>query len=87
MSARTCPGPTEGTLRIVDDVALTTGAPTMASFSYWRMVSQKSRDAPCPCRSGKKAKRCSHTWADEPPLVTERFRLSDPVSQEAEKDG
>jgi hypothetical protein len=61
------------TLRIVDDVALTTGAPTRASFRYWRMVSQKSRSAPCPCRSGKKTKYCHHGWADEPPQVVERF--------------
>jgi hypothetical protein len=62
-------------LRIVDDVALTTGAPTMASFSYWRMISQKSRNAPCPCRSGKKAKNCPHGWAQEPPQVPDHFRI------------
>ena len=62
-------------LRIIDDVALTTGAPKRASFKYWRMVSQTSRSAPCPCRSGKKAKYCHHGWADEPPQVVERFRV------------
>jgi hypothetical protein len=65
------------TLQIVDDVALTTGAPTMARFDYRRMVSQKSRSAPCPCRSGQKAKNCPHRWADEPPQVAERFRVGD----------
>jgi SEC-C motif len=55
----------DAALRIVDDVALTTGAPAMASFSYWRMISQRSRNAPCPCRSGKKAKNCLHGWAQQ----------------------
>ncbi len=63
------------TLRIVDDVALTTGAPMMASFKYWRMVSQKSRNSLCPCRSGRKAKNCPHGWAEEPPRVPERFLI------------
>lgn len=63
------------TLRVIDDIALTTGAPTMASFSYWRMVSQKSRNAPCPCRSGKKAKNCPHGWAEEVLQVAERFKI------------
>ena len=63
------------TLRIIDDVALTTGAPTMASFSYWRMVSQKSRNALCPCRSGRKVKNCAHGWAEEPPQVVKRFKV------------
>jgi hypothetical protein len=65
----------DAALRIIDDIALTTGAPTMASFSYWRMVSQKSRNASCPCRSGKKAKNCSHRWAEEPPQVAQRFNI------------
>ena len=63
----------DATLRIIDDIALTTGAPTMASFRYWRMVSQESPDAPCPCRSGREAKNCPHDWAAEPPQITERF--------------
>jgi hypothetical protein len=62
-------------LRIVDDVALTTGAPAMASFTYWRMVSQEARNALCPCRSGRKAKHCRHKWAEEPPRVTDQFRV------------
>jgi hypothetical protein len=65
------------TLRIVDDVALTTEAPTMASFRYWRMVTQKSRNVPCPCRSGKKAKSCRHAWSEPPPQVAERFKIAD----------
>ena len=39
----------DAALRIIDDVALTTGAPTMASFRYWHMVSQKARNALCDC--------------------------------------
>jgi SEC-C motif len=66
-------------LRIVDDIALTTGAPTMASFKYWRMVSQKSRNAPCPCRSGKKAKNCPHAWTQQGPQVPERFSVGSTV--------
>jgi hypothetical protein len=64
------------TLQIIDDVALTTGAPTMANFKYWRMVSQKSRNALCPCRSGRKAKNCQHVWTTEPPRVTEKFKIA-----------
>jgi hypothetical protein len=64
------------TLRIVDDVALTTEAPTMASFRYWRMVTQKSRNVPCPCRSGKKTKNCPHAWTEQSPQVAERFRVA-----------
>jgi hypothetical protein len=30
-------------LRIIDDLALTTHAPGMASFTYWRQISQRAR--------------------------------------------
>jgi hypothetical protein len=63
----------DASLRIVDDVGLTTGAPEIASFNYWRMVSQKSRNALCPCRSGRKAKNCRHGWADDSPKIAEQF--------------
>jgi uncharacterized protein YecA (UPF0149 family) len=64
------------TLRIIDDVALTTGAPKRASFKYWRMVSQGSRNDLCPCRSGKKTKHCSHEWTVEPPQVVDKFGIT-----------
>ena len=57
----------DATLRIIDDVALTTGAPVMASFKYWRMLSQKSRNTLCPCRSGRKVKNCRHGWKEQLP--------------------
>jgi hypothetical protein len=43
-------------LRIVDDIGLTTKAPKMASFSYWRNLTQGHRKTSCPCRSGKAGK-------------------------------
>jgi hypothetical protein len=60
-------------LRIIDDVGLTTKAPTMASFPYWRNMVQRSGSAPCPCRSGRKTKHCLHRWEDAPPIVAARF--------------
>jgi hypothetical protein len=64
-------------LKIIDDVALTTGAPQMASFSYWRNLAQKGQNSLCPCRSGRKVKYCKHRWSDDPPEVAERFGASD----------
>ena len=64
-------------LKIIDDVALTSGAPQMASFSYWRKLAQKGRNSLCPCRSGRQVKHCQHRWSDTPPEVVERFGISD----------
>lgn len=61
------------TLRIIDDVALTTRAPKFATFKYWRMVVSVDRNKPCPCRSGRKAKLCLHRWCDPAPSVSEQF--------------
>ena len=60
-------------LRIIDDVGLTTGAPRMANFEYWRNVIQGQPSSPCPCRSGKKVKDCHHRWTDQVPDVIDRF--------------
>ena len=60
-------------LRVIDDVGLTTRAPTMASFTYWRNIERKSGNQECPCRSGKKAKRCLHRWNDPVPTIADRF--------------
>ena len=42
-------------LKVIDDIGLTTKAPVMASFDYWRNLTAKG-NAICPCRSGRKAK-------------------------------
>ncbi|HEX6330818.1 MAG TPA: hypothetical protein VF129_05960, partial [Actinomycetota bacterium] len=49
-------------LRTIDDLALTTEAPSMARESYWRKLRIPGRNDPCPCRSGHKVKRCPHQW-------------------------
>ena len=60
-------------LRIIDDIGLTTKAPQMASFDYWRNITRKQGNTLCPCRSGRKAKHCLHQWADPTPPVVGRF--------------
>jgi len=65
----------DASLRVVDDIALTTGAPKMASFEYWRKISQRSRSGICPCRSGRKAKNCLHDWSQEAPVIVEHFSI------------
>ncbi len=68
-------------LKIIDDVALTSGAPQVASFSYWRKIAQKGQNSLCPCRSGRKVRHCQHRWSDTPPEVVERFGISDEGEQ------
>jgi hypothetical protein len=63
-------------LRIIDDIGLTTRAPAMASFPYWRNLTHKKGNTLCPCRSGHKAKHCLHLWSDAAPTVTERFDVA-----------
>jgi len=63
----------DGALKIIDDIGLTTKAPKMANFDYWRNVVQKSGSALCPCRSGRKAKHCLHRWTDPTPPVVDSF--------------
>jgi hypothetical protein len=60
-------------LRVIDDVALTTGAPDIASFTYWRNIRQKGRNSSCPCRSGRLVKRCSHDWVTAAPPFVSKF--------------
>jgi hypothetical protein len=62
-------------LRLVDDVGLTTEAPSMASFDYWRNVVSQRGSASCPCRSGRNAKDCLHRWTDPAPTIVEQFRV------------
>jgi hypothetical protein len=62
-------------LKVIDDIGLTTKAPLMASFAYWRnlVAKREARNASCPCRSGRKVRRCLHRWTDPAPSVVERF--------------
>jgi hypothetical protein len=60
-------------LRIVDDVGLTSEAAALADFHYWRALRPAERNEECPCRSGKKAKRCHHGWKMPAPRITESF--------------
>jgi hypothetical protein len=62
-------------LSVIDDVGLTTKAPIMASFGYWRNLTRSQGSAICPCRSGRKAKHCLHRWTDPAPTVAERFDI------------
>lgn len=63
----------EATLRTVDDVALTTGAPRIARHPYWRNLRVPGRNHLCPCRSGMKVKRCKHDWGDPAPVFPSTF--------------
>jgi hypothetical protein len=63
----------DAALHVIDDVALTTGAPRFARQPYWRNVTRPSPYEPCPCRSGKKAKRCVHEWGLEGPAMERPF--------------
>jgi hypothetical protein len=60
-------------LRVVDDIALTTRAPRMAAFSYWRNVDVTTPKQLCPCRSGQLARKCPHHWGDPAPTICEKF--------------
>ena len=63
----------DGALRLVDDVGLTTNAPAMATFPYWRNLTRKYGSRSCPCRSGLKANQCLHRWSDPVPEIANRF--------------
>ena len=63
-------------LRLIDDIGLTTGGPQLANFSYWRKITPGKPNQRCPCRSGKKSKKCRHDWKTDPPTLAERFNLS-----------
>jgi hypothetical protein len=66
----------DAALRVADDVGLTTGAPALSRDSYWRNVRLPERNDPCPCRSGRKGKRCRHVWGDMAPGIPDRFELA-----------
>lgn len=48
----------DDTLRVLDDVALTTKAPRIATYEYWRNTTVIDAQGHCPCRSGKRGYRC-----------------------------
>lgn len=58
-SARALLASLDDALRVLDDVALTTRAAEIATFDYWRNAAVRDTQAECPCRSGKRAYRCS----------------------------
>jgi hypothetical protein len=66
----------DAALRVVDDVGLTTGAPALSRDSYWRNLRSPERNDPCPCRSGRKGKRCRHVWGDLAPSIPDRLELT-----------
>ena len=61
------------TLRIVDDVALTTDCPSACREPYWRKLVRPAPYDPCPCRSGKKGKWCQHRWGSKAPDLPPPF--------------
>ena len=60
-------------LRTIDDVALTTHAPTVSRNRYWRSIEAGGRNERCPCRSGRKVKQCHHEWGDPAPAFPADF--------------
>jgi hypothetical protein len=55
-------------LRIVDDFGLTTAAPNLTKYTYWRGFQPVARNSQCPCGCGK-FKRNVHRWGEPaPPL-------------------
>lgn len=60
-------------LAMIDDIGLTTGAPAMADFPYWRNLSPTARNESCACGSGKKTKNCIHSWGAPTPPMPEEF--------------
>jgi hypothetical protein len=64
----------DGVLRVLDDVSLTCRVADYSKFASWRLLrAPEQRNQPCPCRSGKKTKACSHSWttpAPEMPTLT-----------------
>lgn len=63
----------DSALRTIDDLGLTTGAPAIAREPYWRNLTARRKDEPCPCRSGRNARDCRHKWGDPAPPYPSRF--------------
>jgi hypothetical protein len=60
-------------LRIIDDIGLTTGAPKMATFNYWRQLQVTTKKQLCPCRSGFTYEKCHHRWRESSPSIGSSF--------------
>lgn len=62
-------------LRILDDVCLTVNVADLGGPDSWRVLRVSSRNDPCPCRSGRKAKLCHHDWTSPAPEFPSAFIL------------
>lgn len=60
-------------LRVVDDLALTSGASNLNPDAYWRKLIDVGRNERCPCRSGRKRKSCRHVWGEAGPDIPRSF--------------
>ena len=60
-------------LHVIDDFGLTTGAPKMATFNYWRRLQVTTRKQLCPCRSGLTFEKCHHRWGEQTTAIAPGF--------------
>jgi hypothetical protein len=67
----------DDSLRIIDDLGLTTGVPKMATFHYWRQLQVATKRQRCPCRSGLTFEKCNHRWREPTTSITSSFPWSD----------
>jgi hypothetical protein len=74
-------------LRIIDDMGLTTGAPKMASFKYWRQLQVATKRQGCPCRSGLSFEKCHHRWREPTTSITSSFHWNDLSPSNDGEDG
>lgn len=63
----------DDSIRVIDDFGLTTGAPKIATFEYWRKLEVKTRKQLCPCRSGLTFEKCGHRWGEPAASITSSF--------------
>lgn len=60
----------DSVLRVIDDVSITCDVASYSKFESWRKTrASGQRNLPCPCRSGRKAKACSHGWVKPAPVL------------------
>jgi hypothetical protein len=62
-------------LRLIDDIALTTRAPTMYTRPLFRGLLRVNRNETCPCGSGLKAKHCIHEWGQAAPSFPDVYTV------------